>query len=56
MESDPLTNCTLEPARSNKLTPMATSRDSTSAHRMSTGVGTARNRSSVRRCRLRILL
>ena len=54
MESDPLTNCTLEPARSIRSTPIALSRDSISPHLTAAGVGRARSRSSVRRCRLRI--
>ena len=49
-------SCTLEPARSIGLTPRAVNSAAISAHLMSAGVGVARIRSSVRRCRLRIFL
>ncbi len=54
IELESLTICTLEPARWIIVTPKAVSSDSISAHLMSAGVGAARIRSSVRRCRLGI--
>ena len=54
MESGPLTNCTLEPARSLTTTPSALSSDSISFHLMSGGVGVAFILSNVRWWRLLI--
>lgn len=51
--SEPFLSSIREPARSETSTPTARSNDTASTHRISGGVGAAKIRSNIRRCRAR---